>query len=66
MINNSNHSRWDRLNAKSMDNMFINEILIGLNCSPFEAQAILEKVHEVFNPLFEASEGPKPGQIQMR
>jgi hypothetical protein len=65
MINNTNHAHWDRLNAKSLDNSFINEIIIGLNCSPFEAQAILEKVHEIFNPLFEASESPKPGQIQM-
>lgn len=65
MINNTNHAHWDRLNAKNLDNQFINEILLGLNCSPFEGQAILEKVHEVFNPLFEASEGLKPGQIQM-
>jgi len=65
MINNTNHARWDRLNAKSLDNMFINEMLIGLNSSPFEAKAILEKVHDVFGPLFDSSEGTKPGQIQV-
>lgn len=65
MINNTNHSRWDRLNAKSLDNMFLNEMLLGLNCSRFEAEAILEKVHELFAPLFDSTQGPKPGQIQM-
>lgn len=65
MINNTNHNRWGRLNAKNFDNMFINEMLVGLNCSPFEAEAILEKVHDIFGPLFDSSQGPKPGQIQL-
>lgn len=65
MINNTNHNRWTRLNAKNYDNMFINEMLVGLNCSPFEAEAILEKVHDIFDPLFDSSQAPKPGQIRV-
>lgn len=32
---------------------------------PIEAQAIAEKVHEIYGPLFEASTTPQPGQIQL-
>jgi len=65
MINNTNHTRWSRLQAKSLDSQFINEMVTGLNCSPFEAEAILGKVHEVYAPLLETSQGLKPGQIQV-
>jgi hypothetical protein len=65
MINNSNRTRWDRLSAKDMDHQFVNEMLHGLNCSRFEAAAILEKVHEVYGPLFDCSGVIKPGQIQI-
>ena len=40
-------------------------MVTGLNCSPFEAEAIVEKVHEVYTPLLETSPGLKPGQIQV-
>jgi ABC-type transporter Mla MlaB component len=65
MINNTNFAHWNRLQAKSLDAQFVNEMITGLNCSPFEADAIIEKVHEVFSPLFETSQGIKPGQIQV-
>jgi len=65
MINNTNLSHWNRLQAKSLDAQFINEMITGLNCSPFEAEAIVEKVHEVYMPLLETVQGLKPGQIQM-
>jgi hypothetical protein len=65
MINNTNYSHWNRLQAKSLDAQFMNEMIMGLNCSPFEAEAILEKVHEVYNPLLETTQGFKPGQIQV-
>ena len=57
--------RWDRLQAKSLDQQFISEMREGLNCSPIEARAIAEKVHEIYGPLFEASAHPQPGQIQL-
>lgn len=65
MINNTNYTHWNRLQAKSLDAQFMNEMVTGLNCSPFEAQAIIEKVHEIYNPLLETPQGLKPGQIQM-
>jgi hypothetical protein len=65
MINNTNYTHWSRLQAKTLDNQFMNEMITGLNCSPFEAEAILEKVHEIYTPLLETTQGIKPGQIQM-
>jgi hypothetical protein len=65
MINNSNYAHWDRLKAKSLDTQFTHEMISRLNCSSFEAEAIVEKVHEVYAPLWESTPGPKPGQIQM-
>lgn len=65
MINNTSRGRWERLDAKNLDQQFINEMLEGLNCSPIEARAITEKVHEVYAPLFESGGKPRPGQIQM-
>ena len=65
MINNTNFAHWNRLQAKSLDAQFANEMVAGLNCSPFEAEAIVEKVHEIYTPLLETSQGLKPGQIQV-
>jgi hypothetical protein len=64
MINNTSFAHWSRLQAKSLDAQFMNEMISGLNCSPFEAEAIVEKVHEIYTPLLETSQGLKPGQIQ--
>lgn len=65
MINNSNWQRWDRLAAKSLDQQFVNEIVHGLNCSPFEAEAVLESVYRVFGDYFDTSDILKPGQIKL-
>jgi hypothetical protein len=65
MINNTNHTHWSRLQAKSLDAQFMNEMVSGLNCSPFEAESIVEKVHEIYTPLLETSQAFKPGQIQV-
>jgi hypothetical protein len=63
MINNTSLKRWERAKAKSLDQQFLAEMREGLNCSRFEAQAILEKVHEVFAPLLSASYRLHPGQL---
>ena len=65
MINNTSGQRWERVNAKSLDQQFVNEMIRGLQCSRFEAQAILEKVHEVFGPLWSEQRSLRPGQIQL-
>jgi hypothetical protein len=63
MINNTSLQKWSRLTQKQLDQQFINEIIKGLQCSPFEAQAILESVYSVYAPYFETSGTLKPGQL---
>ena len=66
MINNSSLDRWNRLKSKSLDQQFVNEIIHGLNCSPFEASAVLDTVYKVFNNYFESRSPLKPGQIKLQ
>ncbi len=63
MINNSSLQKWDRLRYKQLSQQFLTEIINGLGCSPFEAQAILDTVHRVFRPYYETSGALKPGQL---
>jgi hypothetical protein len=63
MINNTSLQKWDRLAQKQLDQQFMNDIIHGLQCSPFEARAILDTVYKVYRPYFETSGTLKPGQI---
>lgn len=63
MINNSSIGKWERLNQKQRDTQFINRLPAGMNCSQFEAKAILNCVYEVYQPFFDNSASMKPGQI---
>ena len=63
MINNTSLQKWDRLSQKQIGQQFLNKITSGLECSPFEAQAILETVYDVYGPYFETSGTIKPGQL---
>ena len=63
MIKNTSLQKWNRLAQKQLDQQFLNEITNGLECSPFEAQAILEAVYNVYGPYFETSGAIKPGQL---
>jgi hypothetical protein len=63
MINNSSLRKWQRLSQKQLDQKFTHEMVHGLQCSPFEATAILEAVYAVYYPYFESSGTLKPGQI---
>jgi len=63
MINNSSLQKWERLAQKQLDQQFMNEIINGLQCSPFEANAILDTVYKVYAPYFETSGTLRPGQI---
>lgn len=63
MINNSSLTKWNRLSQKQLDQQFTHEIVHGMQCSPFEATAILETVYRVYAPYFETSGTLKPGQI---
>jgi hypothetical protein len=63
MINNSSTQKWDRLKQKQLDTQFVNSLLQGMNCSQFEAKAILNAVYETYQPFFDNSGAMKPGQI---
>lgn len=63
MINNSALLKWDRLKQKQLSQQFIYEITEGLNCSAFEAQAVLDTVYRVFGAYFESNAALKPGQM---
>ncbi len=66
MINNSAIQKWNRLQQKDCDQMFINMLQAGLNCSPIEAKGILNIVYDVYQPFFENSASLKPGQVIMQ
>ena len=63
MINNSSLQKWERLAQKQLNQQFVNEIIQGLNCSPFEANAILDTVYKVYAAYFETTGNLKLGQI---
>jgi hypothetical protein len=63
MINNSSLQKWERLTQKQLNQQFVNEIVDGLQCSPFEANAILNTVYKVYSSYFESTGNLKPGQI---
>jgi len=63
MINNSSLQKWDRLKQKQLDTQFTNKLLQGMNCSQFEAKAILNAVYETYQPFFDNSGAMKPGQV---
>ena len=63
MINNSSINKFERLYQKQQDVQFTNQLQAGLNCSTFEAKAILNCVYEVYQPFFDNSTSMKPGQI---
>jgi DNA-binding CsgD family transcriptional regulator len=53
-----------RLESKTLDAEFKATIRQGLNCSPFEAEAVLEVVHEVYDAALGISEtAVLPGRI---
>lgn len=56
----------DRLSSKTLDDQFVQIVREGLNCSPFEAEAVLEAVREVYGPYMGAQpEDPFPGHITL-
>jgi len=65
MINNTARQRWHRATARNLDAQFQNAIMQGMNCSPFEAEAIRDTVHTVYAPLMDSSATLKPGQLRL-
>jgi len=55
-----------RLESKSLDAQFKTVVRDGLGCSPFEAEAVLDAVREVYFPfLDEASPQSRPGTVSL-
>jgi Protein of unknown function (DUF1670) len=65
-VRNAGRETIERLESKTLDARFTTEIQQGLNCSPFEAEAVLDVVKEVYFP-FLSSESPQapPGKITL-
>ena len=63
-LRNKKKERLERLDSKTLDAKFLHEIKHGLNCSPFEAEAVLDVVKEVYFPyLDEHSTKAPPGKV---
>jgi len=56
----SKRSELDRLSVKTLDDRFLTELQQGLSCSPFESEAILNLVREIFAPLMGSEKGAGP------
>ena len=52
-MRNEKREELRRLNSKTLDARFLNEIRNGLNCSPFEAEAVLDVVKEIYFPFLD-------------
>ncbi len=65
MKRNQEKERHDRLSFKTLDSQFKQEAIEGLNCSPLEAEALIDIVKEVYFPLLEEKsiDNIRPGQI---
>jgi hypothetical protein len=64
-IRNVRRLELRRLEAKTLEARFLTEIQQGLNCSPFEAEAVLQVVREVYLPFLDQVESPPsvPGKL---
>ncbi len=57
-VRNQDREAIERLESKTLDARFTTEIQQGLNSSPFEAEAVLDVVKEVYFP-FLSSQSPQ-------
>lgn len=64
MTNNTSERLWDRLLHKTLQQQLLQELIQGLNCSPFEAKAILDTVHKIYHPYLDVDESMGVGQIK--
>src|SRR4051794_36504800 len=68
-IKNPRRQELRRLEAKTLDARFLSEIQEGLNCSPFEAEAVLDVVREVYFPYLDVDQSAPhpspPGRITL-
>lgn len=62
-----NHRKEEllRLQDKTLDARFEEQVRRGMNCSPFEAKALVQVVREVYGPHLGEAAAPVPGQIAL-
>lgn len=65
-VRNAKREELRRLDCKTLDAQFKTVIRDGLSCSPFEAEAVLQVVHEVYGAaLGTADTAAMPGQVTL-
>jgi len=65
-VRNRSKEALERLAAKTLDARFLHEIEHGLNCSPFEGEAVLQVVKEVYFSFLDAEQPlAPPGKITL-
>ncbi len=65
-IHHPRNEELKRLEHKTLDAQFKTTIQDGLNCSPFESEAVLDVVREVYQPYMDDSPGKlAPGRISL-
>ena len=65
-VRDAKREELSRLDCKTLDAQFRAAIRDGLNCSPFEAEAVLQVVHEVYGAALGSSDsGALPGQATL-
>src|SRR5689334_24737699 len=65
-IRNRGKQLVDRLSSKTLDAKFLTEVQRGLGCSPFESDAVLDLVKEVYVPFFNQASGQlPPGKVTL-
>jgi hypothetical protein len=65
-IRNHQVEQLRRLHEKTLDAQFLATVQHGLNCSPFEAHAVLDVVKEVYFPFIDTdATAPPPGTLTL-
>ena len=65
-LRNPQREELARLYCKTLDAQFTSTLRDGLNCSPFEAHAVLDVVREVYAPVFaDTPAAALPGRITL-
>jgi DNA-binding NarL/FixJ family response regulator len=65
-VRNAKREELGRLACKTLEAQFRTVIREGLNCSPFEAEAVVDVVQEVYGPYLNGSDGSlPPGSIRL-
>lgn len=64
-VRNVKRQELRRLEAKTLDARFLTEVQQGLSCSPFESEAVLQVVKEVYFPFLDQVESSPtmPGKL---